>query len=67
MLAGRDAQEAWLALRKGSGHLASEEAQHWEKEGLGTGLGCSRPPQGSARRGRCDRHLHPGLPKAPIH
>ncbi|KAK2100365.1 hypothetical protein P7K49_021713 [Saguinus oedipus] len=25
----------------------------------------SRPPQGSARRR--DRHLHPGLPKAPIH
>lgn len=39
MLAVRDAQEAWLALRKGLGHLTSEEAQHWEKEGLGTGLG----------------------------
>ena len=27
----------------------------------------SSPPQGSARRHLRDRHLHPGLPKAPIH
>lgn len=37
------------------------------RPGLGPGPLTSRPPQGSARRGRCDRHLHPGLPKAPIH
>lgn len=35
--------------------------------GLGPGPLTSGPPQGSARRGHCDRHLHPGLPKAPIH
>lgn len=37
------------------------------RPGLGPGPLTSRAPQGSARRGRCDRHLHPGLPKAPIH
>lgn len=37
------------------------------RPGLGPGPLTSGPPQGLARRGHCDRHLHPGLPKAPIH